>query len=224
LKKRSRHRGPIYSPLLAHLRPRPKPSWASSWLFISFTRLVIDKWKDKRRGWQKGELLLEWNLYWFIFELCLGALLLAMTVRAGTVEAPSLLWVPIGVLAFWRINEIVYAFCGDIADTVMKVKSDSGLDHLNRLKMLARSTVGLVVWFATLYSALGAGDAFKCPPADFRDTLYFSAVTLFSIGQEGQEVQNHAVRIVQVYQGISGFVLLAVAVAVYVGRPSRSDA
>ena len=198
MKNRRSTPGPRYSALLNHLQQKTDPSWTSAWPVVSLSRLVIDKWKRNRTGWQRGELLLRWNWGWFLSEICLAIVIMAFTV-----------------------NEIVYAFWNDVADSILKVSTNSGLNHVHRLSMLSRSAAGLVVWFAVLYSALGTGSAFKCPFSDFRDALYFSAVTLFSIGQEGQEVQGHIVRILHVYQGVSGFVLLAVAVAVYVGRPTR---
>ena len=221
MKNRRSTPGPRYSALLNHLQQKTDPSWTSAWPVVSLSRLVIDKWKRNRTGWQRGELLLRWNWGWFLSEICLAIVIMAFTVNDGSIEALGVLWIPISVLAFWRVNEIVYAFWNDVADSILKVSTNSGLNHVHRLSMLSRSAAGLVVWFAVLYSALGTGSAFKCPFSDFRDALYFSAVTLFSIGQEGQEVQGHIVRILHVYQGVSGFVLLAVAVAVYVGRPTR---
>jgi hypothetical protein len=127
------------------------------------------------------------------------------------------------LVAFWRVNEISYAF---YSDGVSKLRGDipsSDIRSVERVGMLLRSSFGAAVQFAVLYFLL-VPEGFKVRFWDFRDALYFSAATMTSIGQEGQEVESRLLRFFHIYQAALGILLFAIALSIYLGEQGKRDA
>ena len=102
--------------------------------------------------------------------------------------------------------------------------SKSALYPHERLTMLLRSLVGLTIQFAVIFFFLSYPGDFQKQLMNFGDALYFSAATISGVGQEGQDVNAVLMRIFHIYEGVTGILLLVLAVGIYVGRADSSDA
>ena len=208
----------------------PSPKLPTPILFLilgallSTTRLIIDRKKRSPTRRQSGDKLRHWNSGWFIFEALLAAALLLISPHYSVKNWCSCVIYTLCVIAFWRINEIAFAFYSDSMSKLKQEQSSSDLKPYERVQMLLKSYVGIIVQFAVLYYCLFPGKGFTEEFDDFRDALYFSATTLTAIGQEGQEVCSHWLRAFYDYESASGILLLVVAVSIYIDRANSSEA
>jgi voltage-gated potassium channel len=185
---------------------------------LSFTRFIIDYLKDDLDKAPTGNLLRSWNWGWFIWETILAGSLALLSQTYPVHDWYAFPRQLLCLCAFWRINEVTYAFYSDGISKVRKQPASSDLLPHQRLPMLLRSYLGLIIQFSVIYFCLFPGEGFKDTLCDFRDALYFSATTLTAIGQEGQEVKNHWLRLAHVYEAASGILLLVFALSIYVGQ------
>lgn len=197
--------------------------WGLFCALLSLTRFIIALLKRSSTKEQSGEQLRAWNKCWFAWETFLAITLLLVSLTIPVSEWYCSVLFALCICAFWRINEIVYAFSADSLSRIRNEEATSNLRPYERIQMLMRSYLGLVVQFAILYFCLTPGQGFAQPLGDFRDSLYFSAITQTAIGQEGQEVKSHWLRLVHVYQSGAGILLLVLAVSIYIDHASRND-
>ena len=194
--------------------PEERPPWLSWMLLFSATRRIVERLKHGKAGEARSVVLDRWNWIWFVGEAILAGALIGLSL-AHYGDCYRVLLCALLVFAWWRVNEVVYAFWKDSLDAVEGRPDASSLSSSKRLSMLARSASGLVFWFAVAYAKFGN---FKECFVHFADALYFSALTLAGLGQEGQEVVAGPARLVHVYEALSGIVLIVVAISVYVGK------
>lgn len=210
-------RKPLSRPL-----PRLPHEYPKLWLaaHLSLTRFLIDHLKNGNDAGDTGWWLRRWNWFWFLAEC--GLALTWCVFEATTYAWPESIHLVFCLLALWRINEIAYAFYRDGISKLRGEPPASDIQAFERIGMLLRSASGLVVQFAVAYFLLQTG-GFKVPFTDFRDALYFSAGTMTSIGQEGQEVQSHIMRLLHIYQAALGILLFALALSIYAGEQKKRD-
>jgi voltage-gated potassium channel Kch len=124
------------------------------------------------------------------------------------------------VYAYSRINEIAYAFYSDS----LTQSKESDLKPLERIRMAMRSYWGLAFNFAILFYFLPLSGLFKEPLANFFESLYFSVVTMTTLGY-GDVLPHHwLARLLVMYEVITGIILIAVAIATYIGGINEADA
>jgi voltage-gated potassium channel len=126
--------------------------------------------------------------------------------------------------AFSRINEIAYAFYLD----PLSQSKESDLMVNDRIRMAMRSYFGLAFNFAVLYYFLPISGLFKVGEQDhlgsFADSFYFSGVTLSTLGY-GDVLPVHWVsRLLALCEVFIGILIIAVAIATYVGHMKDKDA
>lgn len=189
---------------------------------LSFTRFVIDHIKGGQTKQRAGQVLRRWNWLWFLAESTLAIMLCWISVRVAVKDWPWWARELLLLIAFWRINEIAWAFYKDSLDRIRGSAQRSDIEPHERVPMLMRSTVGLVVQFSVVYFCAIPGEGFSECLTDFRDALYFSATVATSVGQEGQEVKDHLLRTAHVYQSALSILLLVLALSIYVGDTSQS--
>jgi hypothetical protein len=122
------------------------------------------------------------------------------------------------------VNEIAWAFYSDSVDRLRRELPKSSIKPHERIPMLLRSAIGLVVQFAVLYFCIFPNEGFSKPLHDFRDALYFSATVGTSIGQESQEVTSHFLQLTHIYQAGLSILLLVIALSIYIGEAKDGDA
>ena len=191
---------------------------------LSFTRFIVDHLKDGCSRSCTGKILRRWNAWWFAVELGIACTLSWLSTRESIAYWPRGFQEILLLLAFWRINEIAIAFYNDSVDRLRRRRPRSNIKPYERIPMLLRSAVGLVVQFAVIYFFAFPNEGFGKPLCDFRDALYFSATVGTSIGQEGQEVTSQILRLAHVYQSGLGILLLVLALSIYVGGTERRNA
>ncbi|HEX8633972.1 MAG TPA: potassium channel family protein [Pyrinomonadaceae bacterium] len=192
--------------------------------FLSPTRKIIDLWKVRVRDDRvyRGKTLRRWNLWLFYVEIVVCAAF--MLLFRG--EPSSHLNFTEGVLVFYawsRINEIAYAFYCD----PLSQSKESDLKVNDRIRMAMRSYFGLGFNFAVLYYFLPITGLFRVGEqshlGSFAESVYFSGVTLATLGY-GDVVPTYWVsRLLALYEVFTGILIIAVAVATYVGRTKDED-
>jgi len=116
-----------------------------------------------------------------------------------------------------RCNEIFYAFIKDALDKVSHKGQRSNLAFSERIRLALNSYLELVVNFGIIFYLLPS-EWFNKPLPSILDALYFSGVTITTLGY-GDFSPNHFVpQFLVVYEVFCGFTLLIVSFAIYAGR------
>jgi voltage-gated potassium channel Kch len=187
------------------------------WL-LSPTRQIIDLWKRGDPSHQ-GYALRSWNSWLFWIEIVASIALVLLFARAPVTEA-NLSSGALIVYAWSRINEIAYAF---YRDALSRTKS-SDLTVTDRIRMAMRSYFGLAVNFAILYYFSPVANLFNNSFGNFLEAFYFSGVTLATLGYGDILPQHWLSRLLALYEVFTGILIVAVAIATYVGGLGKDDA
>ena len=116
-----------------------------------------------------------------------------------------------------RANEIIYAFCRDEIEKLNGEPSRSDLKYGERIKLSLKSYIELIINFASIYMLLPP-QYFACKITSYSDALYFSGVTITTLGY-GDISPTHAIsQFLSIYEVLCGFALIVVSFAVYTGR------
>ena len=125
----------------------------------------------------------------------------------------ALVW----IYSISRANEIFYAFLGD-AIAKVKIKNDrSDLGCGDRIRLALWSYLELVVNFASVYYVMPA-DWFNKSLETYWQALYFSGVTITTLGFGDFAPKCWVPQLLSVYEVFCGFSLLIVSFTVYVSR------
>nr|WP_303245987.1 potassium channel family protein [Salinivibrio sp. EAGSL] len=116
-----------------------------------------------------------------------------------------------------RANEIIYAFYRDAIEKLNGEPSRSDLKYGERIQLAVKSYIELIINFASIYMLL--------PPCYFDnkinsyiDALYFSGVTITTLGYGDISPRYAFPQFLSVYEVLCGFTLIVVSFAVYTGR------
>jgi hypothetical protein len=188
----------------------------AGWL-LSPTRQIIDLWKRGDPSHQ-GRTLRSWNSCLFWIEIVACAALAFFFSRARVAEATPISGTLI-VYAWSRINEIAYAFYRDALSRTKR----SDLTVTDRIRMAMRSYFGLAINFAILYYFTPVAHLFNNSFGTFLEAFYFSGVTLATLGY-GDILPHHRLsRLLALYEVFTGILIVAVAIATYVGGLSKDE-
>jgi Ion channel len=194
------------------------------WIILSPTRMIIDWWK-KLKGNDpvyRGNVLRMWSRGLFFYELTcfLGLWML------GNHPNPKISFYA-DVFAIWyaasRCNEIAYAFYNDAMSRLKDADKTSNLAISDRILMAMRSYFGLAFNFAVLFYFLPIPDKFKPSLQSFFEAFYFSGVTLATIGYGDIAPAHWMPRGLVLYEAASGILIIAVAIATYMGDMPRKE-
>lgn len=125
----------------------------------------------------------------------------------------ALVW----IYSISRANEIFYAFIGDAITKVKFKNNRSDLRFGDRIRLALWSYLELVVNFASLYYVMPA-DWFKESLENYWQALYFSGVTITTLGYGDYAPKCWVSQLLSVYEVFCGFSLLIVSFTVYVSR------
>ncbi len=194
-----------------------------SWIIVllfSPTRFLITHLKDySKNAHEKALLLFKWNHVFFRYDVLVA---LAMGVVSSPFSPPNILpaafgWV-VFVVACSRINEIVSALLHDVRRELDLVESSTALTTGQRIKMAMRSYLGLFINFGVVFYLLPRlfPAAFFDPPlGHFVDALYFSGVTITTVGYDDIKPDHVVSKILVLYEVFSALLLVVVALSVY---------
>jgi hypothetical protein len=185
------------------------------WL-VSPTRKIIDRWKAAGGREHRGYALRTWSRRLFYGEaLALAALCIILRQPAPgelVILAVPLLWYSVS-----RVCEIAYAFYRD----PLSPKKESDLTPTDRVRMAMRSYFGLAVNFAVLYYFAPLAGQFKVGDApqlaSFLEAVYFSGVTLATLGYGDVVPVSTVSRIMALAEVFIGLLVVVVAIAAYIG-------
>lgn len=192
------------------------------WL-LSPTRKVIDLWKKRGDRTYRGNALRQWSFWLFCTEVaaCIACTLLLQGKPPVDLSfiGGALIW-----YACSRVFEIAYAFYRD----PLSQSKESDLKVSDRIQMAMRSYFGLAFNFAVLYYFLPFAALFKVGDqvhlSNFLEAFYFSGVTLATLGY-GDVLPIHGLsRLLALCEVFTGILIVAVAIAAYVGGVKDEDA
>lgn len=150
--------------------------------------------------------------------------LMCIQLKDTVWEKTLLIFIPIWTLS--RANEIFMAFIKDVFDKLdLKRRTKNGLEYYERIYMALRSFVELTIHYAILYFLLDTyyiqygfkASLFNQGLEEPFTALYFSLMTIASIGYGDYYPVHPLSRGLVMYEVITGFLLLAVSFTVYVG-------
>jgi voltage-gated potassium channel len=116
-----------------------------------------------------------------------------------------------------RANEVFYAFLRDAIEKVNNESSHSNLLLGERIKLALKSYAELILDFAMIYYLLPV-QWFTKPLSSIWDAIYFSGVTITTLGYGDYSPINAIPKLLTVYEVLCGFILLVVSFAIYTGR------
>lgn len=120
-----------------------------------------------------------------------------------------------------RCNEIFWAFLRDAFDKMDKTKkSKSDLQPHDRVRLSLKSYLEIVLNFSLLYALLPMTEAVWNNgqfPIQSTDAMYFSGVTITTLGYGDFSPAHWYPQFLTVYEVFCGFILLIVCFAIYSG-------
>lgn len=123
---------------------------------------------------------------------------------------------------FSRCSEVFWAFLKDAFDKMDRGKKpESNLTPQDRIQLSLKSYIELVINFSFLYLLLPPTDTVwrgGSSPESIADALYFSGVTITTLGYGDISPTHWWPQFLTVYEVFCGFILLIVCFAIYAGR------
>ncbi|MCF6441050.1 potassium channel family protein [Pseudoalteromonas luteoviolacea] len=184
-------------------------------LLLSPSRFTIRLLKEEEPN-ARAKTLKKWSLGLFAFEIFITIALTYYKVVPGCF---TILLVVYGVS---RCNEIVIAFYKDTLRILSLKTQNSTLTSIDRLNMAMRSYVGLIINFALIYFYVPIAGLFNEPFRDFFQAVYFSTVTLTTLGYGEIHPVNMLTEGLVIYQVLVGLMILLVAISTYLGSYRES--
>ena len=178
--------------------------------FLSPTTPIASYLKTKSSSDDRAETIKRLNSLY----LCIA---LASVVGLWIYGKPTIL---MGLEFVWgyyllsRCNEIFYAFLKDALDKAGGQDSKSNLTKKERLVLALKSYLELVINFAILYFLMPSC-FWKGEFCSILDALYFSGVTITTLGYGDIAPENLLPKLLTVYEVLCGFILLIVCFAIY---------
>jgi hypothetical protein len=190
---------------------------------LSPTYCVITFLKKSKRGLERTKILKRWSS---------GAIILTVVAVFGILIAeyagPLNRWVLIvlGALALSRVNELVFAFFHDASSRLAGEAQTTTFTAPERLRFVAVSYLEVIVCFGFIYLRLQpllvvifgpTVEVYKTAIPSLADSIYLSSNIITTIGYGENEPKAWLAKVLSTWEVFSGFILFAVALAVYLG-------
>lgn len=124
-------------------------------------------------------------------------------------------------ISFSRCNEILFSFIGDALDKADGNESTSVLSYKKRIELALISYCELILNYAVIYFFMPLC-WFEEPIRTIMDAIYFSGVTITTLGYGDISPVVWLPKILVIHQVFAGFALIIVSFAVYVGKTPKS--
>ena len=126
------------------------------------------------------------------------------------------------IVLFSRVHEIFCAFLLDAFDTLNNRVKSSSLSNASRLELSLRSYIELILNFSLFYYIVPESFWKDCESVGgISESIYFSGVTITTLGYGDITPINPLVQIVTVYEVLCGFTLLIISFSMYTSKASR---
>src|SRR5207253_1938212 len=125
-----------------------------------------------------------------------------------------------------RCAEILWAFSRDAFDHLENKRLTSGLNNPDRLRLLGISYGEAIIDFGLIHYCLMflfGQMLYKPVFANVFEAIYFSAITITTVGYGDITPQCFLSRLASVSEVLAGFVLIVLAVGVYLSSGSRDS-
>ncbi|MGL5676885.1 MAG: ion channel [Cellulosilyticaceae bacterium] len=200
----------------------------SKWIkwLMAPTLYISDTYKSKAKSKEERGRRVKCLNKTYVTISCILTLLLAFCPKEwaemAMVRGVLVVW---ALYVFSRCNEIFMAFVKDVFDKLNAIKRDkNGLEYFERIQLALRSYVELVLNYSMLYYLMDhcgkwigmKGTAFNQVLANMWDSIYFSVVTIASIGYGDYFPIHPLSKALVMYEVINGTLLLVVSFTVYV--------
>ncbi len=126
-----------------------------------------------------------------------------------------------------RANEVIGAFLLDAFRIARGEPAKSDLSIEDRIKLNLWSYISLIIDFGLLYWVFGNNSTFDCflynkkglsvNSINILDAIYFSGVTIATIGYGDITPQNWITKFLVIYEVICGISLIVISFAIYIG-------
>lgn len=186
---------------------------------IAPTLYISDRYKEgAAHTIERGRRVKKLNKCYFYLSLG-GAIFISFTHRQ------PIFALAIGCYCLSRCNEIFFAFIKDVFDKLSTIRrKKNGLEYFERIQLALTSFVELIINYAILYYVIEVhgylffGDTvfFNKPLGDFFNAIYFSVVTIVSIGYGDFAPTHPLTKCLIMYEIMNGMLLLVVSFTVYV--------
>lgn len=187
--------------------------------WISPTLYVSDCYKKSAKdSIQRGKRVRRINkIYLTLSILFLLSIAILSKLPYNSILNTAIVILPIYLIS--RCNEIFMAFVKDAFDKLNPAKrEENGLKYHERIQLALRSYTELIINYALLYYIFdrSIGSLFNRPMLSLLDSIYFSVITIATIGYGDYYPIHNLSKILVMYEVISGTLLLVVSFTVYV--------
>lgn len=185
---------------------------------LSPTRLAFELLKQTRAD--PTAFARHWPTGWITTEA-----LIAVALAVASADGSWRLTWPFTWLTAWlslsRIIEITVAYYRDAIDTIEGKEKSTRLEPVDRIRLVVRSYMSLIIDWAVLFFAFPLA-AFETPLGTFVDAIYFSGVTLTTLGYGDIHPAYAATKLLSVCEALVGILVLVVAVSSYLAAAGKS--
>ncbi len=206
-------------------------------LWVDYSERKIDVVIKK---YKKYRVIKFWNCFYLLLSIiCVAGILYHESYPGkGRLFNGDIVGLNFLLGYFWisRCNEIFFAFLTDAYDKLKpNASNSSSLLPYERIQLALKSYLELILDFALLYWILPVNfwiSSSLCPremvenivnaPVSLVDFLYFSGVTITTLGYGDISPTHWWPKFLSVYEVLCGFILLVVSFTVYTGLNSES--
>lgn len=181
---------------------------------LSPTRAIAEYLKSKR---DTALFIRRWNFGFLIASVIACFVVYILDIFSFPCQP---LWF-LAAISFSRSNEVFYAFLSDSLDRIRGQQPRIiPLVSADRVVLAGRSYLETTLNFALIYYLLFA-DGFDRAFRDIFEAVYFSGVTITTLGYGDITPQGLLPQLLVIYEVFIGFVLIIVAFSAYLGGQRR---
>jgi hypothetical protein len=197
-----------------------KPASVVVWLLFSPTGLIFNARQARSRD--PGRFTRSWNRVFSRVEILLAVVLAFVSMVLPEVKTWPVIPTLLLVLSWSRINEAAYTFYNDALSS-LDTREPVFLSRVERARMALKSYLGLIIYFALIYYFNWYEGTFSTDPGDFFDCLYFSTITITSLGYGDMFPEARLMKAFAMYEALLGLLVVAVAIGTYIGGAGHED-
>lgn len=158
-----------------------------------------------------------WVRFFYKFEIGTTITLVSLGIFYPEIKNCIYIAAPLIFISYSRINELAWAFCKDALDKFEGV-GGRGANNVERLILALSCYLGLIFYFAILYYFSWMECAFSMPLKTFFDSLYFSVVTITTLGYGEIHPTIWTTKLLVMYQALLGITMIVLVIGVYLNQ------
>ncbi len=187
---------------------------------LSPTRMLFDLLKEKANN--RGKFHRSWSRFFIYAELSFALAASAITAIWPDFLSCVVLSVVLLLVAWSRINELVFAFYWDALSHLKNEEQASDLKPYERLQMALKSYIGLIIYFSIIYYFNWLQQPFKPEHNNFFESAYFSVITITTLGYGDFQPAHWLMKAFSMYEALTGLLMVVVVIAAYIGADKKA--